>query len=77
MYLFGVDFGGTNNTSAVVTEEGKILRSCSEPTPKNFDGIMQVIAHQAHELLQGEPVPYIGIGAPGTINPVEGVIGYW
>lgn len=79
MNYIGIDLGGTNIAAALTGEDGEILQRCGQPTPRKPEEVAGVIAALAGELLgkSGEEVPYIGIGAPGAIDPVAGVITRW
>lgn len=79
MNYIGIDLGGTNIAAALTGEDGEILQRCGRPTPRGPEEVADVIAALASELLgkSGEEVPYIGIGAPGAIDPVAGVITRW
>lgn len=79
MNYIGIDLGGTNIAAALTGEDGVILQRCGQPTPRTPEAVADSIAALALELLarSGEEVPYIGIGAPGTIDPAAGVITRW
>ena len=79
MNYIGIDLGGTNIAAALTGEDGQILRRCGQPTPRTPEAVADAIAALASELLaqSGEEVPYIGIGAPGAIDPAAVVIARW
>ncbi len=83
MYYLGIDLGGTNIAVGIVDENHKILRKGSVPTKAERDPeeIIIDMAKLCRSLLDQEgiglaEVAYAGIAAPGSANPVEGVIEY-
>ena len=83
MYNIGIDLGGTNIAVAIVTETGEIVRKGSTPTlnDRKYDAIVKDMAElcmklMAEEGLEVEDIHSVGIGSPGTPDPVHGVIVY-
>ena len=85
MYYLGIDLGGTNIAAAAVNEEGVILGRSSIPTPRDgaapalvagavAQAVVQAVDHAGLELSKAASV---GIGSPGTIDPVAGVVRFW
>ncbi len=83
MYYFGIDLGGTNIAAAAVDKAGNILGRSSIPTPRTgAEDLVDAMAHAVELAAQDsgrsiEGAQGIGLGSPGTINPVEGMIHYW
>lgn len=87
MFSIGIDLGGTNIAVALVSESGQILSRSSLPTPNRLgadlpEKVAQTMAEGVKLALeQGDfslqQAKILGIGAPGTINPVSKTIGYW
>lgn len=85
MYYLGIDLGGTNIAAAAVDEEGVILGRSSIPTPRDGAAPAQVAAAMAQAVVQAvehaglelSNAASIGIGSPGTIDPVSGVVRFW
>ena len=83
MYKLGIDLGGTNIVASVVDENYKILSTakrktnCPRPAEEIVDD-MAAVALEAIELagIKKEDIDAAGVGAPGAINPVDGVIIY-
>ena len=83
MYYIGIDLGGTNIAIGLVDDAGRILHSDSVPTVKErhwseiirdmADLSKKVVADAGHSL---EEVAAVGIGCPGTIDKVSGVVVY-
>ena len=70
----GVDLGGTKIAFVLVDEQGAVRASHQLPTAVN-DGVEAVIDRIAHGIQQaGYPVIGIGIGSPGHLNPLTGVV---
>ena len=83
MYYLGVDLGGTNIASAVVTEKGELLGRSSIPTglPDSPEHIAERIAESCRQAVSAtgcslEDIESIGIGTPGITNIEEGVVEY-
>ena len=83
MYRIGIYLGGTNIALGIADENKKILHKASEPTnlPRSAESLADAIA----DLVMGElgkaeiseeEVEAAGIGIPGTVNPVTGVVEY-
>lgn len=84
MKLMGIDLGGINIATAVVDEKGAILAKHSQPTPRGVepervaDAMAQAVRAAADKAgLALEEIACVGVGAPGTIEPEEGVVEYW
>jgi len=77
----GVDLGGTNTRAGVVDSDGKILGRGrrSTPLPEGSEavvaGIAQCVRDAAEDAgVQLNEIAGVGIGAPGPLDPYEGVI---
>lgn len=74
-YTLGIDIGGTNIKGGVVTPQGKIIKSISIPAEaqrgkkKFLDNIYRCI-----DLCDPKKVSAIGIGCPGPLDHVNGII---
>lgn len=79
MNYIGIDLGGINTAAALVSENGDILQKRSVPTPRNPEDVADAIAEHIKALSEGESniAPCVGIGAPGSIDPENGIIEYW
>ncbi|MDR2538480.1 MAG: ROK family glucokinase, partial [Bifidobacteriaceae bacterium] len=68
----GVDIGGTKIMSAVVRNDGTILESVIDPTPKEPDQISAVIASHYQRLGEilptGETIAGLGIATAGMVS---------
>ena len=76
----GVDLGGTNTRAGLVTAEGEIIGRGRKSTPvaDGSDAVVRAIADCVREAaLDGnvslEEIEGIGVGAPGPLDPYEGV----
>lgn len=83
MYYLGVDLGGTNIASAVVTKDGTIIGKASIPTslPDTPEAIADRIAESCHLAVKAakctmEEIRSIGIGTPGITNAETGIVEY-
>jgi glucokinase len=72
----GVDLGGTNTRAGLVTESGEITVRSRTPTRLDLgsDGVIEGIASCVNEVMAGQEIDAVGIGAPGPLDPYEGVI---
>ena len=83
MYKLGIDLGGTNIVASVVDDNYNILSTakrktnCPRPAEEIVDD-MAAVALEAIELanLKKEDIDAAGVGAPGAIDPVNGIITY-
>lgn len=80
-YYIGVDVGGTNVAVGVVNENNEIVIKTSFPTnaPTTAEKLVNEIADTSRELcnkasVSFDDVAWIGIAAPGNLNPVEGTV---
>ncbi|HOK90898.1 MAG TPA: ROK family glucokinase [Candidatus Hydrogenedentes bacterium] len=79
--VIGVDLGGTNVKTALVTEDRKLLAKDSRPTraEEGPEAVMDVMAEAARDLLgrtglRVSDVLAAGFGAPGPMNWQTGVV---
>ena len=83
MYKLGIDLGGTNIVAGVVDENYKILATAKRKTdcPRPADAILDDMAAVALEAieaagLKAEDIEAAGVGTPGAIDPVRGMVCY-
>ena len=83
MYRVGIDLGGTNIAVGVVNEEYEIVGEGKRKTnaPRPAEAICDDIAAATFDAIKNagisiDDVECVGIGAPGSINPKTGVIGF-
>lgn len=81
MYKLGIDLGGTNIVAGVVDENYKIVATAKRKTacPRPTSEIVDDMAACALEAiknagLENEDIEAAGVGSPGSINPVDGVV---
>ena len=74
----GVDIGGTKIAFALVNRRGEVLAEHRLPTlpSEGAEAVFGRVAEGIHELLgqTDQPVSGVGIGCPGHLNPITGVI---
>ncbi|MCK5862290.1 MAG: ROK family glucokinase [Candidatus Hydrogenedentes bacterium] len=80
-FIIGVDLGGTNIKTAIVTEDKQVVARESRPTDAAAGpvAIMDLIAVAVHDLtrqqdINMEDVLAVGIGAPGPMNWQTGIV---
>lgn len=83
MYYLGIDLGGTNIAVGIVDDAHKIIRKGSVPTKakREPEAIVADMAALCKALLTEEglslsDIAYVGIAAPGSALPEEGIIEY-
>ena len=83
MYTIGIDLGGTNIAAGVCDENLNIVVKGSVPTMAERDPelIVKDMASLVDSLIEKAgithaDVSYVGIAAPGSINPETGVVEY-
>ena len=75
-YRFGIDLGGTKTEIAVLDEEGEFIARFRTPTPSaDYDSMISTIVRLVDEATGAVGSPRsIGVGHPGAISPVTGLI---
>ena len=83
MYYVGVDLGGTNIAIGIVDEEFNIVLKDKVPTlaGRPSDEIIKDMADLIKSLVERtgisfDDIAYVGIAAPGTVDPANGVVKY-
>lgn len=83
MYTIGIDLGGTNIAAGLCDSELNMIDKISVPTPRDADAeeIVRDMAEISKALitkygLELSDIEYVGLTAPGTVVPDEGVIEY-
>jgi len=83
MYRLGIDLGGTNIVAGVVDENYKIIATGSVKTnaPRPAEEIADDMAKAAFMAIENagisiDEIESMGIGTPGAIDPVKGVVTY-
>ncbi|GAB2737388.1 ROK family protein [Salinifilum aidingensis] len=71
----GVDIGGTKIAAGLVEPPGKVVRSVRAATPTaGGQAVLDTAATLIGDLAAGGGISGVGVGAPGIIDPVEGVV---
>ena len=83
MYSIGVDLGGTNIAVGIVDENYRILCKGKVPTKKerHSDEIVKDMGALCASLVEQagltfEDIAFVGIAAPGSVDPKTGVVKY-
>lgn len=83
MYYIGVDVGGTGIKAGVVTEEGKIIKSCAIATNResHYTELIKDMADLIFKTLKEakvsvDDIKSIGIGFPSSVDDKNGVVVY-
>jgi len=72
----GIDVGGTNLRSALIAEDGNIIKRLSvlSEADKGIDSVIKNLASLIEEIIEGESIVGIGIGIPGIIYSAKGIL---
>lgn len=72
----GIDLGGTNIRVALVDENWRVIDQVETRTEaeKGPDYTIQKMIHLTKEITLGKNISGIGIGSPGPLDPVQGII---
>lgn len=80
-HLLGIDLGGTKILGGVIDPKGKIIARAKKKTKADQDPkvVLERIAKVARDALDEagvgvEAIECIGVGAPGPLDPIRGVI---
>lgn len=78
-YLVAVDLGGTQIRTALCDPRGQILRRIARPTlaTEGPEAVIRRLEEAIAGAMEGTPadqIAGIGIGAPGPLNPISGII---
>jgi len=79
--LLGVDVGGTSTSAGLVTRDGRVLVSRSQPThgPRGGDALERLLALvddlAAVARERGERIAGVGAGLPGVVDAANGMVG--
>ncbi len=83
MYTLGIDLGGTNIAVGLCDEGLNMVDKISRPTDRgaDADGIVRQMVDICRELVEKNSlaladIEYIGVTAPGTVNPEAGIVEY-
>ena len=83
MYRIGIDLGGTNIVAGIVDENYKIIATAKRKTnmPRPTKDVLDDMAAVALEAiktagLKVEDIEAAGVGSPGSIDPVNGIVCY-
>ena len=81
MYYAGIDLGGTNIAAGIVNENGQILGKVSSKTqvPCSGEDLIRRLKETVLKAAQSAGISFsqvskVGIGCPGTVNPVSGIV---
>jgi glucokinase len=71
----GVDIGGTKIAAGIVDESGTVLGCARTATPvTGAVAVLDAVAALTLELADGKEISAVGVGAPGEVDPVAGVV---
>ena len=81
MFRLGIDLGGTNIVAGVVNENyeiiatDKIKTNMPRPAEEIVDDIAKAAINAAKKAgLDIKDIAAVGIGTPGSINPITGIV---
>ncbi|MCA6298869.1 MAG: ROK family protein [Phenylobacterium sp.] len=74
MIAFGLDLGGTKIEAAALSPDGAFLARVRRPTPGAYEAGLEAVAEALAEAERqaGARATRVGIGGPGSVNPLTG-----
>ena len=82
-YRIGIDLGGSKIAAGVVGGDNHILGAARRPTDaaRDFGAVADDMAAAAREAAERAGIPmedvgFVGVGAPGFVNPARGLVVY-
>ena len=70
----GVDLGGTKIEVVAINDRGEIQNRLRKPTPAgDYEGILSQVVELVNTVAGGSSNITVGIGTPGSVNPVTGL----
>lgn len=74
--FLGIDLGGTDCKFGLIDAQGAVVDKCKHPThaERGPDGVIDLIAQHAREMIGSRSVAAIGMGVPGPMSSREGVV---
>jgi glucokinase len=73
-FTAALDIGGTTLAAGLVRRDGVVHRRLEAPAPRAAAEVVAASIALLAELVGDEQVDAVGIGSPGTIHPIEGVV---
>lgn len=78
-HAIGIDLGGTKTEALLLAPDGSELLRRRRPTPRSdgYEAILSVVAdlvREAAALLPGAARCTVGIGIPGSVDPMSGLV---
>ncbi|UFS71546.1 ROK family protein [Geomonas sp. RF6] len=78
-YRIGIDLGGTKTEAVLLAPDGTLLDRRRQPTPLalGYSGVIDAVAAMARHAASGVPSGHdctIGVGIPGSIDSVTGLV---
>lgn len=73
-FTAAIDIGGTTLAAGLVRRDAVVDRRLSAPAPRAGTEVVAASIALLRELIGQERVDAVGIGSPGTIHPIEGVV---
>ena len=72
----GIDLGGTKIEAAAVATDGEVVARIRRPNPGSYDALLETVATlvEAVEAETGQRFARVGVGVPGSISPVSGLM---
>lgn len=73
-FTAALDIGGTALVAGLVRRDGVVHRRLEAPAPRAANEVVAASVRLLSELIGTERVDAVGVGSPGTIHPIEGVV---
>lgn len=73
-FTAALDIGGTTLVGGLVRRDGTVHRRLEAPAPRAAADVVDASIALLEQLIGSDVVDAIGIGSPGTIHPIEGIV---
>lgn len=73
-FTAALDIGGTTLAAGLVARDGRVHSRASVPAPTAAEDVVAASIALLEQVIGDARVAAIGIGSPGTIHPIEGIV---
>jgi len=73
-FTAALDIGGTTLAAGLVGRDGRVHHRVETPAPRAAAEVVDAAKDLLAQIIGSDQVDAIGIGSPGTIHPIEGVV---
>lgn len=73
-FTAALDIGGTTITAGLVGRDGRVHRRSEVAAPRAAADVVRASVELLESVIGDERIDAIGVGSPGTIHPIEGIV---